>query len=126
MLNEKQAFLQISFYLTIKDQTPYRTFIDRRVGGGIFPPSICGQLLNNKTAVEQPILKLGLPNFKKSFYFIFLLVASLLFISIFKTSHMTLSSASQITNCRWSFCFIYFSFYSSFLDVFFMTSHMTL
>ncbi len=37
------------------------------------------QPLNIKTAVEQPILKLGLPNFMWSFYFILLLVASLLF-----------------------------------------------
>ena len=41
------------------------------------------QPLNIKTAVERPILKLGLPNFRWSFYFILLLVASLLFISIF-------------------------------------------
>ena len=31
-----------------------------------------------KTAVEVPILKLGLPNFRLSFYFILLLVVSLL------------------------------------------------
>ncbi len=49
--------------------------------------------LNIKTAVERPILKLGLLNFRWSFYFILLLVASLLFRSIFMTSHMTLSSA---------------------------------
>ncbi len=32
-----------------------------------------------KTAVERPILKLGLPNVRWSFYFILLFVASLLF-----------------------------------------------
>ena len=37
------------------------------------------QLLNIKTAVERPILKLELQNFRWSFYFILLLVASLLF-----------------------------------------------
>ncbi len=35
--------------------------------------------LNIKTASERPILKLGLPNFRWSFYFILLLVASLFF-----------------------------------------------
>ena len=55
------------------------------------------QLLNIRTAVEGPVLKLGLPNFKWSFYFILLLVASLLFSRIFMTSHMTLSSASRIS-----------------------------
>ena len=34
------------------------------------------QPLNIKTAVEQPILKLGLPNFRWSFYFILLLLVS--------------------------------------------------
>ncbi len=34
------------------------------------------QLFNIKTAVERPILKLGLPNFRWSFYFILLLCAS--------------------------------------------------
>ncbi len=34
------------------------------------------QPLNIKTAVERPILKLGLQNFRWSFYFILLLVAS--------------------------------------------------
>ena len=38
---------------------------------------------NIKTAVELPILKLGLPNFKWSLYFNLLLVASLLFRRIF-------------------------------------------
>ena len=52
------------------------------------------QPLNIKTAVELPILKLGLPNFRSSFYFILLLVASLLFRHILMTSHKTLSSAS--------------------------------
>ncbi len=52
------------------------------------------QLLNIKTYVERPILKLGLPIFRWSFYFILLLIESLLFKSIFKTSHMPLSSAS--------------------------------
>ena len=42
------------------------------------------QPLNIKTAVERPILKLGLPSFRWSFYFILLLVASLIFGSIFK------------------------------------------
>ncbi len=50
--------------------------------------------LNIKTDVELPILKLGLPNFRCSFYFILLLVASFLFTPIFMTSHMTLPSAS--------------------------------
>ena len=52
------------------------------------------QPINIKTAVERPILKLGLPNFRWSFYSILLLVSSLLFRRIFMTSHMTLSSAS--------------------------------
>ena len=43
------------------------------------------QPLNIKTAVERPILKLRLPNFRWSFYFILLLVASLLFRRIFMT-----------------------------------------
>ncbi len=50
--------------------------------------------LNIKTAVELLILKLGLPNFRCNFYFIVLLVVSLLFRRIFMTSHMILSSAS--------------------------------
>ncbi len=54
------------------------------------------QPLNIKTAVERLILKLRLPNFRWSFYFILLLVASLFFRHIFMTSHMTLSSASKI------------------------------
>ncbi len=52
------------------------------------------QPLNIKTAIERPILKLGNPNFRWGFYFILLLVTSLLFRRIFMTSHMTLSSAS--------------------------------
>ncbi len=52
------------------------------------------QPLNFKTAVERPILKLGLPNIRFSFYFISLLVACLFIRRIFMTSHMTLSSAS--------------------------------
>ena len=52
------------------------------------------QPLNIKTAVERQILKLRLPNFRWSFYFILLLVAFLLFRVMFMTSHMTLSSAS--------------------------------
>ncbi len=45
------------------------------------------QPLNIKTAVERPIiLKLRLPNFMWGFYFILLLVASLLFGRIFMTS----------------------------------------
>ncbi len=51
------------------------------------------QPLNIKTAVERPILKLGLPNFSKSFYFILLLVTCLLYRLISMTSHMTLPSA---------------------------------
>ncbi len=52
------------------------------------------QPLNIKPTVERPILKLRLPNFRWSLYFISLLVANLLFRRIFMTSHMTLSSAS--------------------------------
>ena len=36
------------------------------------------QPLNIRPAVERPILMLGLPNFRWSFYFILILVASLL------------------------------------------------
>ena len=54
------------------------------------------QPLNIKTDVEWPILKLGLQKFWWRFYFSLLLVASLLFRRIFMTSHMTLSSASNI------------------------------
>ncbi len=46
------------------------------------------------TAVERPILKLGLSNFRWSFYFTLLLVAPILFRRVFRTSHMTLSIAS--------------------------------
>ena len=47
------------------------------------------QPLNIKTVVERLIiLKLGSPNFRLSFYFLLLLVASLLFRRIFMTSHM--------------------------------------
>ncbi len=53
------------------------------------------QTLNIKTSEELPILKLRLPNFWWSFYFILLHVASLLFRRFFMTSHMTLSSASM-------------------------------
>ncbi len=53
------------------------------------------QPLNIKTAVEWPVLKLGLPNFRWSFYSSLLLVASPLFRRMFMTSHMTLSSASK-------------------------------
>ncbi len=53
------------------------------------------QPLNIKTAVERPILKPGLSSFRWSFYFILLLVASLLCRRFFMTSHMTLSSASK-------------------------------
>ncbi len=53
------------------------------------------QPLNIKTAVKRPISKLGLPNFRWSLYFILLLVASLIFVRIFMTSRMTLSSASR-------------------------------
>ena len=65
--------------------------IATRSGKGNQPPNI-------KTAVERPILKLGLPNFRWSFYFFKLLIASLLFRRIFMTSHMTLSSSSPATH----------------------------
>ncbi len=70
-----------------------KTRIAKRSGKG-------NQPLNIKTAVERPILKLGLPNFRWSFYFILLLVASILFRHILMTSHMTLSSTlkKQIIN----------------------------
>ena len=55
---------------------------------------IGNQSLDIKTAVERPISKLGIPNFRWSLNFILLLVTSLLFRHIFMTSHMTLSSAS--------------------------------
>ncbi len=41
------------------------------------------QPLNIKTAVGRPILKLGLPKFMWSFYFIILLVASLAYLDVF-------------------------------------------
>ena len=53
------------------------------------------QPLNIKTAEERPILKLGLPYFWWSFYFLLLLVASFLFRRINMTSNMTLSRASK-------------------------------
>ena len=53
------------------------------------------QPLNIKTAVEWPISKLGLTDFRWSFYLILLFIPSLLFRHIFMTSHMTLFSASQ-------------------------------
>ena len=43
------------------------------------------QPLNIKTAVERSIFKLRLPNFRWSFYFILLLVASLFLRRIFMT-----------------------------------------
>ena len=52
------------------------------------------QPLKIRTAVKLLILKLGLPNFRSSFDFILLLVASFLLRRIFMTSHMTLFSAS--------------------------------
>ena len=52
--------------------------ITMRIGKG-------NQLLNIKTAVERPIFKLRLPNFRWSFYFILLLVASLFLRRIFMT-----------------------------------------
>ena len=58
------------------------------------------QPLNIKTAVERPILKLGLPNCRWSFYSILLLVASFLFKRIFMTSYMLLSIASQCKYLR--------------------------
>ncbi len=65
------------------------------------------QPLNIKTTVERPILKLGLPYFRWSFYFILLLVTSLNFKRIFITSHMTFSSASFFDShcCGRFFCF---------------------
>ena len=45
------------------------------------------QPLNIKTDVERSILKLELPTFRMSFYFILLLFASLLFRHFFMTSH---------------------------------------
>ncbi len=47
-----------------------------------------------KTAMERPILKLGLPNFRLSFYFIFYSCCIPPFRRISMASHMTLSSAS--------------------------------
>ena len=52
-----------------------------------------------KTAVERPILKLGLPNFRWSFYFILLLVASLLFSRIF----MTFQRFDDLKEKKWCF-----------------------
>ncbi len=52
-------------------KTSLKRRIATRSGRGNLP-------LNIKTAVEQSVLKLGLPNFRCSFYFILLLVASLL------------------------------------------------
>ncbi len=52
------------------------------------------QPLNIKTALELPILKLGLPAFSLSVYIILLVVASLLCRRIFMMSYMTFSSAS--------------------------------
>ena len=59
---------------------------------------IGNQSLDIKTAVERLILKVGLPNFSWSYYFILLLVASLILRRIFMTSHMTLSSPSEIAS----------------------------
>ena len=53
------------------------------------------QLLNITTAVELPILMLGLTNFRWSFRFILLLVASLPFRRTFMMSHLTFSIASH-------------------------------
>ena len=54
------------------------------------------QPLNIKTAVELPLLKLGLPNFRWSFYFLLLLVASLFFRNIFyDVTHETLQLFSS-------------------------------
>ena len=53
-------------------KTRLKRRIATRSGEGNWP-------LNIKTAVEQLILKLGLPNFRWSLYFILLLDASLLF-----------------------------------------------
>ncbi len=58
--------------------------------------------LNIKTDVELPTLKLGLPNFRLSFYFILLLLASLLFRRLFMTSHM----AVFLSNLSHYFMFI--------------------
>ena len=65
--------------------------IATRIGKG-------NQPLNIKTVVKRPILKLLLPNFRWSFYFILLLVVSLHFRRISMTSHMTLFSASFLTH----------------------------
>ncbi len=47
------------------------------------------QPLNIKTGVERPILKLGLSNFRWIFYFILLLVASLLYRHFYDVTHDT-------------------------------------
>ena len=71
------------------------------------------QPLNIKTAVERPILKLRLQNFRGSFYFILLLVVCLLFRRMFMTSHITLSSASYFSEVLyWSFTGLLFFFLS--------------
>ncbi len=60
-----------------------RRRIATRIGKG-------NQPLNIKTAVDRQILKLGLPNFRWSYYISLLLVVSLPFRRIFIMSHMTL------------------------------------
>ncbi len=52
------------------------------------------QPLNIKTAAERPILKLGLPNFRCSFYFYFTTRCNPPFKTYFMTLHMTFSRAS--------------------------------
>ena len=47
------------------------------------------QPLNIKTAIERPILEMGLPNFRWNFYFISLLIASLLLYVFYDVTHDT-------------------------------------
>ncbi len=57
------------------------------------------QPLYIKTAAERPILRLGLPNFRWSFYFILLLVASLI-LDVFLLRHTRHFSALQTVYYR--------------------------
>ncbi len=54
------------------------------------------QPLYIKTAVQWPFLKLGLQNFRLSFYFVLILVASLLFRCILMTSHINFPALQGI------------------------------
>ena len=77
MLGYQELFIQKRFYSMIRG---YGVLIEA-LGSGMFAViKIClkwcmqremgkKQPLNIKTAVERPILKLGLPNFRLSFYF---------------------------------------------------------